>query len=201
MLSRYYKTKVLLFGIVVLMPALIAGCDALTKAATVKVPITVTVYPKGNNVTIPLVQQDCADLSTNKDYLDNKDRFKDARINKLEGLISQLVNPSFASGSLNDQVFTFVKVFLVFDPIYMDSKVYEIGTISNLSLASVYGPGGGTPIEITKTADADKAAKLILERPRFCFQVQYGPLNTGPATADFIEAKVDITIDFEASAL
>lgn len=179
----------------------IGGCEAITNAAKLKIPITVSIHPKSDNPVIPFVDEDCADLSTNKDYLDNKDQFEGATVKELKVLIDQLVNPVFTSGTLADQKFTYVRVYLVFDPIYNDPQVYEIGGLTDVSLAGMYGPAGGTALVIPKSSGADEAVKLILQRPKFCVRVDYGAMNTGPASATHIEGTVDLTLNFEASAI
>jgi len=199
------KTRMLhaigVLGIALTAVLFISSCDAITNAAKLKIPITVTIYPKGDNPVIPMTDEDCADLSTNKDFIDNKDQFEGATVKDLSVLITDLTNPVFASGTVNDQVFSHVKITLVFDPAYGDPNVYEIGTLTNVSLASVLGPAGGTPLMIPKSTGADAAVALILQRPKFCVSVDYGPMNTGAASATFIQAKVDLTINFEASAI
>ncbi len=185
----------------IVIPAFIGGCEAITNAAKLKIPITVTVYPKTDNPSVPFVDEDCADLSTNSDFIENKDSFEGATVKEMYILINQLTDPVFTSGALTDQAFTNVRVSLVFDPIYGDPKVYELGLLTNVNLASILGPAGGSPMFVPKGPDADAAVALILDRPKFCVRVDYGVMNTGPATATFIEGKVDITINFEASAI
>lgn len=177
------------------------GCDAITNAAKIKIPIEVKVYPKSDNPNIPMVDADCADLSTNKDYIDNKDQFEGATVKDVSAIITDLVDPVFASGTANDQVFTNITVHLTFDPSYGDPTVYEIANLTNVSLPGVLAPMGGTPLMLPKSPGADAAIAKILQRPKFCVSVNYGPMNTGPATAKFIQATIVLTVNFEASAI
>jgi hypothetical protein len=187
--------------IVCLLPALIGGCEAITNAAKLKIPIPVAFTLKADNPSIPFNSEDCTDLSTNTDYNNNKDSFEGATVKDITILVTDLTDPIFTSGTIADQQFTNVRVTMVFDPSYGDTKVYELGTLSNVSLAAIHGPTGGTAMNVPKGSDADVAAALILNRPKFCVRVDDGALNTGPASAKHIEAKVELTINFEASAI
>lgn len=200
---RRVSIRSLVFSLVTVMlvGTLIGGCEAITNAAKFKVPITVTIHPKSDNPVVPFVDEDCTDLSTNKDFIDNKDKFEEATVKEIKVLISQLVDPEFTSGSIADQYFSHIKVYLTFDPIYNDPTVYEIGVLQNISLASILGPIGGTPMIVPKSSGADAAVSLILHRPKFCVSVDYGAMNTGPARAKFIQADADLTISFEGSAI
>ncbi|GMV53669.1 MAG: hypothetical protein D8M52_09340 [Chlorobi bacterium] len=183
---------------VISAPLFINGCDLLADATTINVPITVTINPASDKPSLPNVSEDCVDLSTNQDYIDNKDKFKGATIKSIAGIITNLNNPVFTAGTLAEQKLSFIKVHLVFDPIYQDNKVYEIASVSNVALRDVLASEGAAPMNIAVTPDANSAARLILERPKFCFRISYGTMNTGPVTADFIKSKFDIIINFEA---
>ncbi|NQW30029.1 MAG: hypothetical protein HQ472_05900 [Ignavibacteria bacterium] len=173
------------------------GCDAINAAATFKIPITVTVRPTGVNPTLPTTNISCEDLSTNTDFSDNKDKIKSGNVKEAFFQIERLDDPIFTSGVIADQVFTVCTFVMVFDPIYGDMKEYQLGTFTNISMQDLIT----SRMPITLNSDIVAAIGLIPSRPKFCFKATYGPLVSGPASASFIGGKLDVVLDFTASAL
>lgn len=173
------------------------GCDAINAAATLKIPITVTVRPTGTDVNLPTTSVDCKDLGADSDFNDNKDRIKSGNVKEAFFQIERLDGPVFASGTIADQAFTTCTFALVFDPSYGDPKEYHLGTFTNVSLAALMADKMSIPLD----TDIVTAINLIPSRPKFCFKATYGALNTGPATATFIGSRLEVVLDFQASAL
>jgi hypothetical protein len=148
-------------------------------------------------VNLPTSQVDCKDLSADSDFNDNKDRIKSGNVKEAFFQIERLDGPVFSSGNIIDQAFTNCSFSLIFDPAYGDPKEYNLGTFTNVSLSALMADRMSIPL----SPDIVTAINLIPSRPKFCFKASYGPLNTGPATASYIGGKLDVVIDFQASAL
>ncbi|MCX6139893.1 MAG: hypothetical protein NTX15_03540 [Candidatus Kapabacteria bacterium] len=174
-----------------------SGCEEISKAATFSVPITISVSPKSDNPTIPKTDQSCTDMSTNKDFMDNKDKISGGKVKEAFFQITTLTNPVFTSGTAADQTFSTCSFTLTFDPVYGDARVYNLGTFTNVKLSDLLAGRMAVPVN----TDFEDAIKLIPRRPKFCFNAVYGSFNTGPASASFIQGKLDVTIDFSVSAL
>ncbi|MBK6292206.1 MAG: hypothetical protein IPP80_06930 [Ignavibacteria bacterium] len=174
-----------------------SGCEELANATTFTVPITITVRPESNNPSIPKTDQACKDMSTETSFMDNKDKISGGKVKEAFFQIIDLTDPVFASGTINDQIFTSCSFTLTFDASYGDVKVYNLGTFTNVKLSDLIAGKMAVPV----SADFEEAIKLIPRRPKFCFNAVYGSFNTGPASAAHIQGKLDVTIDFEASAL
>ena len=174
-----------------------SGCEELANATTFTVPITLTVSPESNNPTIPKTDQSCTDMSTNTSFMDNKDKISGGTVKEAFFQIIDLKDPVFTSGTIADQSFTTCSFTLTFDPSYVDVKVYNLGTFTNVKLSDLLAGRMAVPV----STDFEEAIKLIPRRPKFCFNAVYGTLNTGPATASHIQGKLDVTINFEAKAL
>ncbi len=176
---------------------LLSGCEEIAQAATLKIPITISLEPESTSPSIPKTDQSCKDLSSEKDLIDNRDKISGGTVKEAYFQITDLMNPRFASGGTDDQVFTRCSFTLVFDEQYGDTKTYQLGTFVNVRLADLMNGRMAIPV----SSDFNEAIKLIPRRPKFCINAVYGSFNTGPATASFIKGKIDVVIDFEASAI
>jgi len=180
---------------VAIMGLVTTACEEISNAATIKVPITVTVHPESINPSIPQTDVDCYDLSTNKDYNDNKDQIEGGELKSAAFQIIQLDNPTF---DVNTAVFSSVSFTLMFDPAYEDPKVYQLGNFTNISLASLLAGKVNVPLN----DDVKEAINLIAKgRAKWCINAVYGPFVHGPGSADYLKGELDMTIDFTAKAL
>lgn len=194
------RTKFIMAGIaaVALLSSLaITGCEELAQAATIRVPITLSVSPASDNPAIPTTNTSCYDMTTEKDFMDNKDKIEGGSVKEAFFRVTSLDNPTFTSGLLASQVFTTCAFTLTFDAAYGDTRVYNLGTFTNVNLGDLMA----SRISIPVNADFVDAIKLIPRRPLFCFHAVYGPLQSGPASAVRLEGKLDVTIDFEVNPL
>jgi len=173
------------------------GCEEISNAATFDVPITITVRPASDNPTIPNVDTSCTDMSTNQDFMDNKDKIDGGTVKEAFFQITSFIDPVFTSGTSATQIFSTCAFTLTFDPVYMDTRVYNLGTFTNVPLGDLLAGRMAVPV----SADFEAAINLIPRRPKFCFQAVYGALNSGPASASRIEGKLDVTVNFKAKAL
>lgn len=190
-------TVVAMFALVV-GSFLTSGCDQLTEALDIKVPTTITLEPESVNATLPKTEVSCEDLSDNSDLMKYKDNIKGGSVTSATFAIQTLTNPVFTSGAIADQVFNNVSCTMTFDPSYGDTKVYTVGTLNNVKLSDMLD---GNKITIPVSSDFNNVVKLIPQRPKFCFALSYGTLNTGPATAAYIKGKLEIKLNFEANPL
>jgi hypothetical protein len=175
----------------------ISSCDAITQAATIGVPITIDLYPASINPSIPTEDIDCADMTTIKDYQDNKDKIKRGELKTATFQILELNGPTFETSAA---VFSSVSFTLEFDATYGDTKVYNLGTFTNVPLADLLAG----PMTVTLSADAQSAIdKIVAGREKFCVKAVYGPFNApiGAASADYLRGKISLTIDFKAEVL
>lgn len=171
---------------------LTTGCEEITNAATVKVPLTVDLYPESTNPSIPQTDVDCVDLTSNDDYNDNKDKIKDGDLKSASFQIDQLTGETF---DRNTAVFSTVTFTLKFDEVYGDSKVYQLGTFNNVAMKTLLDG----PMNIPVTADAKTAIELIARgRAMFCTECQYGPFTSGPGSATYLKGHLQLNIDFTA---
>lgn len=171
---------------------LTTGCEEITNAATVKVPLTVDLYPTSINPTIPQTDVDCVDLSENKDYNDNKDKIKDGDLKSASFQIQELNGAQFDPQTA---VFSTVTFTLKFDEVYGDTKVYQLGTFNNVAVKTLLE----APMNIPVTNDAKAAIELIARgRAKFCTECNYGPFTSGPGGADFLKGHLQLKIDFTA---
>jgi len=173
----------------------VSGCDALTDATTVDVPIDIKVYPQSINPSIPQVDEDCVDLNSIKDYADNKDMIKGGSLQRITFQVTDLQNPSFDPQTAVMQT---LDLTLEFDASYGDPKVYNLGSFTDLAFASAYG----APMTVPVTDDAKAViTKILAGREKFCVKASYGPLTSGPASATFLKGALIMTVKFEASVL
>ena len=191
------------FGAIVTIVALaivsigISSCEAITEAATVGVPITIELFPESINPTIPTEDVDCADMASFKDYQDNKDMIKSGEPKDAYFEIEELQNPTFNTAVA---VFSFVRFQLEFDASYGDSKVYDLGTFTNVSLQSLLDG----PVQVPITDDSRQAINKIVDgQEKFCVKAVYGAFNApiGAASASYLKGKLSLTIDFKAEVL
>ena len=127
-------------SVFVVLAAIVVGlsttaCEEVTKAASIKVPITISVNPESINPTIPQTDIDCYDLTENKDYNDNADKITEGELKSAAFQIIQLDNPSFATSSA---VFSTISFELKFHEDYEDPKMYQLGTFNNIALIALY---------------------------------------------------------------
>jgi hypothetical protein len=177
---------------------LTTGCDKLTEALDIKVPTTITLEPESYNATLPKTEISCEDLSDNSDLMKYKDNISGGSVSSATLGIESLQNAVFTSGTTADQVFTNVSCTMTFDPSYGDTKVYTVGTLSDVKLSDMLN---GNKVSIPVSPDFNNVVKLIPQRPKFCFNLSYGNLKSGPATASYIKGKLEIKINFDASPL
>ncbi len=171
------------------------GCDALSEATEVDVPIDITFWPESESLTIPHEQTDCVNMADIKDYADNKDAIESAELLKATFMIDDLRFPSFDPATA---VMTKVDFMLTFNEEYGDTRVYQIGTFNDIAIASVLG----TPKDIPLNSDANAAIQKILAgQEKFCVKAVYGPLDTGASDAGYLLTKIVLTVKFKASVL
>lgn len=168
------------------------GCEEITDAATINVPMTVDLYPTSINPNVPEVDADCVDLSEDSDYNDNKDKIKGGELKSVTFQITQLDQPQFDPQTA---VFSTVTFTLKFDEQYNDSKVYNLGTFNNVAVKDVMN----APMNIPVTNDAKQAIDLIARgRAKFCTECSYGPFTSGPGGAAYLKGHLQLKIDFKA---
>lgn len=178
-----------LFGVSTLVTT---GCEEITNAATVKVPLTVDLYPTSTNPTIPQTDVDCIDLTENSDYNDNKDKIKGGELKSASFELEELYGAQFDPQTV---VFSTVTFTLKFHEDYGDSKVYQLGTFTNVAMKSLFD----APMNIPVTSDAKAAIDLIARgRAKFCTECQYGPFTTGAGSASYLKGHLQLKIDFKA---
>lgn len=168
------------------------GCEEITDAATINVPMTVDLYPTSINPNVPEVDNDCVDLSEDSDYNDNKDKIKGGELKSITFQITELTQPQFDPQTA---VFSTVTFSLKFDESYGDNKVYNLGTFNNVAVKDVMN----APMNIPVTNDAKQAIDLIARgRAKFCTECSYGPFTSGPGGAAFLKGHLQLKIDFKA---
>lgn len=168
------------------------GCEEITDAATINVPMTVDLYPTSINPNVPEVDADCVDLSEDSDYNDNKDKIKGGELKSVTFQITQLDQPQFDPQTA---VFSTVTFSLKFDESYADPKVYNLGTFNNVAVKDVMN----APMNIPVTNDAKQAIDLIARgRAKFCTECSYGPFTSGPGNAAYLKGHLQLKIDFKA---
>ena len=181
--------------VVIAMSISIAGCEALTEAASFNVPIDIELYPESISPAIPTVDVDCTDLAELKDYQDNKDAITGGELTGITFQIIELTAPDFTPSGSD---FTTVSFTLTFDPEYGDTKVYDLGTFSDINVGGLMTSAMTIPV----TDDAREALDKILGgQEKFCCTASYGPLSTGAGSADYLMGELILSIDFTASAL
>ena len=189
------RSPIIASMIVLAMSISIAGCEALTEAASINVPIDIELYPESISPALPTLDMDCTDLAEIKDYQDNKDLISGGELTGITFQILELTAPDFPPSSSS---FTTVTFTLNFDPDYGDSKTYELGTFSDVNIGDLMT----SPMTIPVTDDARAALEKILEgQEKFCCTASYGPLNSGAGSADYLMGELILSIDFTASAL
>lgn len=172
------------------------GCDEITNATAIDVPITTTVTLVSNNPTLPTTSEDCVDLSANKDFNDNKDKIKGGTISKIGFQITDLQTPSF---DVATAVISNVKLQMVFAPEYGDNTVYEMGEFSNVKISDVITYN----YNVNVNSAINTVIGLIPSRPKFCFRAVYGSIvgASTAQTASRIEGKLAVTFKFEVPTI
>ena len=171
------------------------SCDALNEATEIDVPIDITFWPESESLTIPHDQVDCVNMAEIKDYADNKDAIESAELLSATFMIDDLRFPSFDPATA---VMTTLNFTLVFDEEYGDTKVYNIGTFTDIPFADVMGVEKDIPLN----ADANAAIQKILAgQEKFCVTASYGPLDSGAADAGYLLSKIVLTVKFKASVI
>jgi hypothetical protein len=186
----------MLLSIAVLSISLL-GCDAIIDAAAIDVPISVTITGEATNPTIPSADASCSDLSSQQAFADNVARIRGGSVSDVTLHITDLVNPTFTSGTLSSQVFSRVTLTLLFDPEYGDTRVYTLGEFTDVSLADLRS----APRSLALHSDAGDACAKMSTQPKFCVTVSYGAFASGPARADYIRAVIGMKLKFEARTI
>jgi hypothetical protein len=185
--------------------AVINGCDALENATQIDVPITVTMDFTGTGNVAPKTVTDCTDLSTNKDFNDNKSKITGGSVKEAYIRLTNLSGLEFSNPAVNagNAMFTNVRFDLKFDAVYNDPTVYNLGSFSNVKLSDLVATGPGTGYKIPiNNAEIDRAVKLLKVRPKFCIVSTYGSFqNATTGTAPLVQGQMEITFKFEVDAL
>ena len=197
MYEFFSQFRYLLLASMVVFSVALNGCDALIDAASIDVPIAVTIVGEATNAAIPSTDEACTDLSSEKAFSDNVARIKGGTVSDVTLRITDLTNPSFTSGTLSSQIFSRVALTLRFDPTYGDTRVYTLGEFTNVSLADLMS----APCSMVLHSDANAAIAKMTTQPKFCVTTSYGAFASGPAQADYIRAVVGMTLKFEARTL
>lgn len=195
-MKRYSVALAMLVSIT-MMSLVLSGCDSIIDAASISVPISVTLTGESTNASIPKTEESCDDLTSQKTFNDNVARIRGGSISDLTLHITDLTNPTFTSGTLASQVFSRVTFTLRFDPSYGDTRVYKLGEFTNVSLADLMS----APRSLALHSDANDAIAKMASQPKFCVTTDYGAFASGPAQADYIRAVVEMTLKFEARTL
>jgi hypothetical protein len=204
------KRRVHLFGILAIcigasLSMMLNGCDALTKATQIDVPVEITVPIAGTGNFVPKTSSDCQDLSTNKDVMDNKDKIDGGSVSEAWILLSTVQNPVFSNPSVNMTNATFSKVsfYLTFPPEFGDTKQYKLGEFSDVKLSDLMLPGSkGKGYSIPVSSEVNAAIGLIKTRLRFCTVSTYGTFQDGTtATSTNVLGQVKFTIKFKVNTI
>lgn len=181
------------------------GCDAIENATQIDVPITVTFDFDGTGNVAPTVNTDCTDLSTNKDFNDNKDKITGGSVKEAYIRLTNVSSLAFSNPAVNagNATFTNVRFDLKFDEMYNDNTLYNLGSFSNVKLSELIATGDGKGYKIpVNNADIDRTVKLLKLRPKFCIISTYGPFqNNTTGTSTFIQGQLEVTFKFEVDAL
>lgn len=204
------KRRIHLFGLLTLsvgmaLALMLDGCDALTKASQIDVPIEVSVPINGTGNVIPKTTTDCQDLSTNKDFMDNKDKIASGTVSQAYLFLNGPVNPVYSDPSVttSNAIFSKVSFYLTFPAEYNDPKQYKLGEFTNVKLTDLMAPGTtGKGYSIPVSSDVNEAINLLRQRPKFCTVSAYGTLQNGAtAKADLLTGTLKFTLAFKVNVL
>lgn len=204
------KRRVHMFGLLAIsigasMSLMINGCDAITKATQIGVPVEITIPIAGTGNFVPKTSTDCQDLSTNKDVMDNKDKIAGGSVSEAWILLNTVQNPVFSNPSVNMTNATLSKVtfYMTFPPEFGDTKQYKLGEFSNVKLTDLMVPGtNGKGYAIPVSSEVNEAIGLIKDRLRFCTVSTYGTFQDGTtATSTNVAGQVKFTIKFKINTI
>lgn len=204
------KRRIHMFGILIIsigasLSLILNGCDAITKAAQIDVPVEITIPITGTGNFVPKTSSDCQDLSTNKDVMDNKDKIDGGTVSEAWILLSTVQDPVFSNPAVNmtNAMFSNVTFYLTFPADFGDTKQYKLGEFSNVKLSDLMMPGTkGKGYSVPVSSEVNAAISLIKTRLRFCTVSAYGTFQDGTtATAANVVGQIKFTIKFKVNTI
>ncbi len=186
--------KILLFAALVCCSAFgFQSCDELAKASEITVDMPIKFDINANATTLPNVQTNVVDVSTNSTFNDNKSRLKGVDLSTISMILTDYTGNPAASNAL----FSKISYTLRFDPIYGDDNVYTIGEFSNVYAADFLNTEKS--IDVNNASLNDVLDKLA-DRPKFVVSSSY-TLASGPGTISTMVGKVTMTFKLKAGVL
>jgi hypothetical protein len=150
-----------------------SACEQIADATSVDVPINVNLAFNASPATFPSVDNECVDLTSNKDFNDNKDKIDGGELSSIAFQITELSGADF---NPETAIISNVRFVLRFDPSYGDNTEYEVGTFSNIKIKDLLSQS----YNVNVTPIINTVIGEIPDRPKFCVYATYGALNGAP---------------------